>query len=256
MRAIWTIALKDLRGLFKSPLFWVITGFCCVLWSFMFDATLKQFAQQMMFAGMRGGAEAGPNMHFGLVVRHIQMVNFIMILAVSSMTMRLFAEEKKQRTFDLLLTSPVTSTQIVAGKFLAGLLMAWALTAVSAIYPLTMRLFTEIQWGPFFAAYLGLALTVACYVGVGIFASALTESSVLAVIMSLIFSVGLWFVGAGSEIVESTIAQAVFEHLNMGTHFVGLLKGVVSTAGLVFYLSVFVFLAFLTQRAVEAARWR
>lgn len=260
MRGILAIAGKDLRSIFFSPLFWVIGGLCSLVWSLLYIIRVQQFAQssfqaQMQMA-MQGQAEGGPNIHFEVFAAHISLVNFIMILAVAALTMRSFAEEKKQRTFDLLLTSPVTATQIVVGKFLGSLGAAWALVFISFCYPLATAPMATVDWGPLLASYIGLLLLVASYVALGLFSSSLTESSVLAVVMSLIFSVGIWFVGAGSEVLDSPTWVAIFEHLSVGTHFVNFVKGGVSLASTVFFLSVIFLYCFLTQRVVESNRWR
>jgi ABC-2 type transport system permease protein len=260
MRGILAIAGKDLRSLFFSPLFWVIGGLCTLVWSILYFIRLQQFAvssyQMQMQMAMQGQSEGGANIHFDVFAAHISLVNFIMILAVAALTMRSFAEEKKQRTFDLLLTSPVNATQIVIGKYLGALGAAWALIAISFFYPVATASIATFDWGPLFASYIGLLLLVASYVALGMFSSSLTESAVLAVVMSLIFSVGIWFVGAGSEILDSPTWVAIFEHLSVGTHFVTFIKGSVSIAGIVFFLSVIFLYCFLTQRIVESNRWR
>ncbi len=255
------VAGKDLRSLFFSPLFYVIAALCSAIWSVMYLIGLQQFeanTRMMMFQQMqRGGqGEGGPNIHYEVFARHISLTNFIMILAVAALTMRLFAEEKKQRTMDLLMTSPLTATQIVGGKFLAGLLAAWALIAISFLYPASVGFVAEFDWGPLLSSYLGLLLLTAGYVAVGAFASSLTESAVLAVVMSLIFSVSIWFVGAGSEVAENAFWRSVFEHLSVGTHFVSFLKGSVGIASTVYFLSLAFLCCFLTQRVVESSRWR
>ena len=260
MRGIFAIAGKDLRSIFFSPLFWVISGLCAVVWSVLYLIRVQQFVEQsiqmQLQMAMQGQTEGGPNIHYEVFAAHISLVNFIMILAVAAFTMRLFAEEKKQRTFDLLLTSPVNATQIVIGKFLGGVSVAWALVFVSFLYPLSTSFFAEIQWGPLLVSYLGLLLLTASYVAVGMFSSSLTESSVLAVVMSLIFSVGIWFVGAGTEMVDNPTWAAVFEHLSVGNHFLNFIKGGLSIASAVFFFSVIFLYCFLTQRVVESSRWR
>jgi ABC-2 type transport system permease protein len=202
------------------------------------------------------GENAGASLHFEVFAKHISLVNFIMILATAALTMRLLAEEKKNRTYDLLMTSPVNATQIVLGKLLAGIGAAWALVFVSALYPISLRAFAAFDWGPLFAAYLGLLLVTASYVAVGLFASSLTESAVLAVVMSLIFSVAIWFVGAGAEASDNHVISKIFEHLSVGTHFVAFIRGGIGTASLVFFASLVFLCAFLTQRVVESSRWR
>lgn len=255
MREIAVLAGKDLRNLFLSPLFYSIAGLCTIAWTLVYFLGLQDFAQVSAMSAMQGQGE-GASLHFVVFARHISLVNLVMIFAVSAMSMRLFTEEKRGGTMALLLTSPVTATQITLGKFLAGLLGAWALIAVSFLYPLSLRVFTPVDWGPLLASYIGLLLVVGCYVAVGMFASSLTESPVLSVVMSLIFNVLLWFVGALSDASQEPVLTKVFEHLNLGTHFVNFIKGSISISSLTFFISVIALMTFLTQRVVESNRWR
>ena len=255
MKGIWTIAMKDIRSLFVSPLFYLVAGVCTLFWSIFFSLSLQEFAEssQMMMSQMGG---EGASINYVVFARHISLVNFVMILAVAAFTMRLFAEEKRQRTFDLLLTSPVTATQITAGKFFGGVVVSWALVLLSAIYPVVTALIVKSDMLPIVAAYLGLMLVVACYVGVGIFASSLTESSFLAVIMALLGNILLWFMGSFLESGEGPFWQAVHAQLALGNHFVNFLRGGVQLASLGYFLTVIGLLVFVTQRVVESNRWR
>jgi ABC-2 type transport system permease protein len=258
---VWIIASKDLRNLFLSPLFWVVSGLCCLAWTLIYITSIQEFASQVMqnamMAGARGGAEqGGPNLHFTVFSRHISLTNLFMIFAIAAISMRLFSEEKKSRSYDLLLTAPVTSTQIVLGKLVAGLLSAWALVALSLLYPMSLALFSEIEWGPLISSYIGLLLITGCYVGFGMFASSLTENSTITVVASLIFSVMLWFVGVLGDLGGGTGWAPFFEHLNVGNHFFNYIRGTFSVASTVFFASVIFLAAFLTQRVVESSRWR
>jgi len=255
VREVLVIAGKDLRNLFMSPLFYSIAGLCTIAWTLVYFLGLQEFAEASSMNAMQGAGE-GASLHFVVFTRHISLVNLVMIFAVSAMSMRLFTEEKRNQTMALLLTSPVSSTQITLGKFLAGLLAAWALIAVSFFYPASLRVFTAFDWGPLISSYIGLLLLTGCYVAVGMLASSLTESTVLSVIMSLIFNVMLWFIGALSDASSDSNVSKVFDHLNVGSHFVNFIKGSVSLAGVTFFVSVIVLMTFLTQRVVESNRWR
>ncbi len=256
MRGILVIAGKDLRNLFLSPLFYGIAGLCTIAWTLVYFLGLQEFAQASAMSMMQGGAEGGPNIHFVVFARHISLVNLVMIFSVSAMSMRLFTEEKRNQTMALLLTSPVTATEITLGKLLAGLTAAWALVAISFLYPLSLRAFASFDWGPLIASYIGLLMITACYVAVGMLASSLTDSTVLSVVMALIFNVMLWFVGSVGEAQPEPPWNKIFEHLSVGTHFVNFIKGSVSVAGLTFFASIIVLMTFLTQRVVESNRWR
>ncbi len=253
MRGALVIAGKDLRNIFASPLFYVIAGVCCIAWTILFIVSVAAFLQPQM--QMMSGAD-GMNLHFTVFAKHISLVNLVMIFAVAAISMRLFPDEKRQRTFDLLLTAPVTATDITLGKLIAGTVTAWALVLVSLLYPLSLVFWGHLDWGPLACSYIGLLLLVACYVAIDMFTSSLTQSTVVAVILALIFNVLLWFLGAAADASESPLQRQVFEHLNVSTHYVNFLKGNFSVSGLIFFATVVFFFSFLTQRVVESTRWR
>ena len=252
MRGALVIAGKDLRNIFQSPLFYVIAGICCLAWSILFFFSVASFLQPQMMM-MTG---EGANLHFTVFAKHISLVNLVMIFAVAAISMRLFPDEKRQRTFDLLLTSPVTATDITVGKLIAGTLTAWALIGVSLLYPLSLSIWGKLDWGPLLCSYIGLMLLIAVYVAIDMFTSSLTESTVVAVVMALIANVLLWFLGAAAEASEGPLQRQIFDHLNVSTHYVNFLKGNFSVAGFMYFASVVFLFSFLTQRVVESTRWR
>ncbi len=259
MKKILTIAGKDLKTYFQSPLFYIVAGVCAVVWSFVFATTVDRFmgaSVSQMVQSMQGEADQGINLHRTVVANFIFNVNLLMIMSCSALSMRLLAEEKKQRTFDLLLTSPVTATDIALGKWLAGTLTSWALLSVSLLYPASLMVFGKLEWGPLASSYLGLMLLTSVFVSVGLFASSLTESSVLAILMAILFNFMLFFIGAPGEVAEGAVAKAVFEHLSVNTHLGLFVGGSVDLSATVFFVSLIFFFTLLTQRVIESSRWR
>lgn len=251
MRSILIVAQKDLRALLQSPIFYVIATFCSILWGLIFVSKFLFFTQNFM-----PGQEGNQNIHGEVFLTHISAINLIFILIIPAITMRLLAEEKKQKTFDLLLTSPIAATEIVLGKYLAGLGAASLLIGISFIFPLLTRIMAEFQWGPLLATYLGLFLISAIYVAIGLFASSLTESVVLSVVMGLIFNLLFWFVGMTAERTEIPYLTSIFEYLSVGQHFMAFAGGAIKLNSFVFLVSCAGFFVFLAQRVVEFARWR
>ncbi len=251
MRGALVIAGRDFKSMILSPLFYILAGLCTVVWSYQFFSALNQFIQ---FSWRMQGR--GLNLQQYLILPFISPVNLVLFLLIPALTMRLFAEERKQRTYDLLLTSPVTATQIVVGKMLAGLALAWILLFISLLYPLSLAPWTELPWAELLTTYLGLMLLTAVYVAIGIFASSLTEVPVLSVVVAVMLNIMMWFLGAGADIVENEALKPILEHLKLTDHLLVFVQGNIGTSALVFFLSAFFFYSFLTQRVVESARWR
>lgn len=254
MRGILTLAGKDLRNLLSGPLFYMIAALCSVLWSYSYMRNLLTFAGRSQ-AFMQPGMETGLNLQRDVFLAHISQINLLFVFVVPALTMRLLAEEKRLRTYDLLLTSPINATQIALGKFLAGMGAVGVLTFISFLYPALTRTVAEFPVAPLLSAYLGLLLVAGAYVAVGLFASALTESIMLSVIMGLIFNILLWFIAQGSGD-QSSWWSAVLEYMALGQHFLGFIMGAIKLNSLVFISSIIALFVFLTQRVVESSRWR
>lgn len=255
MRAIWTIAGKDFRNLITSPLFYIISGLCCLLWSYSYMRSVLLFAERArMF--MQPGVDSGLNVQKEVFLGHISQINLLYVFVVPALTMRLLSEEKRMRTYDLLLTSPISATQIALGKFLGGLGAVSVLTAISFLYPLGTRLVADFPMAPLISAYVGVILISAVYVAVGLFASSLTESLVLSVVMGLIFNILLWFVSQGFGSEGNPTVTAILEYMSLGQHFINFIMGAVKLNSLVFLLSVITLFIFLAQRVIESSRWR
>lgn len=253
-----TLALfrKELRGFLFSPNFFIVTALCATIFSWFFAIQLYNFKNMFsnaMYAPM-GGQHM--NIHYGVFLRHLSMLNLLLILVVPALTMRLFAEEKKMRTIDLLMTSPLTSAQIVVGKYMAALAAILFIMIVALIYPLATSAFAQFSWTMLFVAFLGIFLVSAVYAAMSLFCSSLTESAIVAFAMAVILNISIWFVGMGVEVVDSPTARSVFEHISLNTHLSGMVEGTVRTSSLVFFASVIFMFGFLCERVVEASRWR
>lgn len=254
MRSILLIAYRDFKQIVTSPVFFFISALCTVIWSITFVNFLRQFGVQGMMAASQGGE--GPNIIRSVFMPHVSIINLIFIVTLPALTMRLIAEEKKSRSYDLLLTSPITATQIVAGKFMAGIGAMSVLLFLSFLYPWMTRLIAEFSWGMVFSIYLGMFLMAALYTASGLLASSLTESSMLAVFMGVVLNFLIWFVGPSLSGIETEWISKVAEYINLGTHMANFVSGAIQVRSVVFFCASILFLTFLSQRVVESSRWR
>lgn len=256
MRAIFTLAGKDLKNILLSPLFFLIAGLCSVIWSYTFMRSLFMFAERTRQQGS-SIAETGMNLQNQVFFTHISYANMLFIFLVPALTMRLISEEKRMRTYDLLLTAPITATEITIGKFLAGFGTVSVLIFISMLYPLGTRLVSGFPLAPLISAYAGVLLVAAAYVSIGLFASSLTDSPMLSLVMGMIFNMLLWFLAQSWESGGGTsTVSSILEYMSIGQHFLSFIVGSVKLNATVFLLSLTVLFTFMTQRVIESARWR
>lgn len=257
MSSTTVICKKELRGFYLNPTFYVICFLISVIFSWIYPIQVNLFAQLLQnYVAQANVASQQLNIHYGVFLRHLSYVNLLLIFIVPALTMKMFAEEKKMRTFDLLLTSPVTSVQIVAGKYLAVIGAILGILFLAFIYPASSALLAKLNWLPLLLAFMGIFLMGAVYAAMNLFCSAVTEQSLLAYVMSVILNVSIWFVGIGAEVVDSENARKFFEHISLNTHLSSLVEGTIRSSGILFIFSLIFLFCFLTERVVESARWR
>lgn len=257
MKGALVIYKKELAGFFLSPLFYFISFLVTFLLSIMYIISLDKFSALAANPMMQMGSSSQQlNIHYAVFLPHLSIVNLMLIFLVPAFTMRLLAEEKKNRTFDLLLTSPISSADIVAGKFFATITTLAAILGLALIYPLVTRQIAEFNWAPTLIAIFGIFLVGSVYAAMDLFASSLTQNTLIAFILSIVFNLMIWFVGALNESVDSAFAKKIFEHISLNNHLAGLIEGTFRTNGLVFFLSLIFLFCFLAERVVESSRWR
>lgn len=256
--ATMTIFKKELKGFYMSPGFYLIAFLVSVVLSWSYPIQLNLFSQLLQNYVFQ---QAMPNqqqlnIHYGLFLRHLSYLNLMLIFVVPALTMRLLAEEKKLRTFDLLLTCPVTSANIILGKYLAALAAVGGIVLLALSYPIATATMTTLSWGPLLIAFVGIFLVGATYAAMNLFCSSLTENALVAYVTSVVFNISIWFVGIGVEMTDSQTVRQIFEHISVNTHLSSLVEGTIRSSAIVFLFSVVALFCFLAERVVESCRWR
>ena len=257
MDKIAAIYKKEIKGFLFNPNFFMVCGLVTVVMSWVYPIQLNMFAQELQnYVYQMQIPKQQLNIHYAVFLRHLSYLNLMLILVVPALTMRLFSEEKKMRTFDLLLTSPVTSAQIVIGKYLAVMSALLVIIFLAFLYPGVTSFFAKVNWPILIIAFSGIFLVSTVYAGMNLFCSALTESAIVSYVMAVIFNVAIWFVGIGGEIVDSPLARKIFEHISLSQHLSSLVEGTIRTGTLVFFATLVFLFGFLSERVVESTRWR
>ena len=257
MRNTLTIAAKELQGYFVQPVAYVVLTVFLLLAGWFFFALLRQFDEMIQLVVMMGQSDqlAQMNLNTRVIDPLLHDLSIVLVIVMPALTMRIFAEEKRTGTYELLLTAPVRTGEIVAGKFLAASAFTLIMVALAWIFPLILIVFGNPEVGVMFSGYLGLLLLALSFVAVGLFTSSVTQNQIIAAISSfglliLLFVIS-WPADTGGSIVWS-----VLKYLSLPDHFSTMVRGVIDTTDLIFFLSVILVALFLTQRSVESARWR
>jgi len=254
VKNIWTIAWRDFKSYFTSPIAYIlIAGFLAIMgWMFFFN--LSYFNQQNLQA-MQMNLGKGVSITDGIIRPLFGNMNVVLLFLVPFITMRLLAEERKNSTIQLLLTAPVTLAEIIAGKFLSSLLLVAVMLGLTLAYPIVLFTTGNPDPGPIAMAYLGTILLSGCYLSFGLLFSAMTENQIIAGALTFAFGLFFWLVGWASQSVGSIWGDAL-EYLSLINHYNNFSQGMLNSTDIVFYLS-FIFLGlFLTHRVLDSFRWR
>jgi ABC-2 type transport system permease protein len=259
LRNVGAVLEKEWRHYFGSPIAYVGLFVWTMLFGIFFFFSFQFFLQRSMMTSQQMEFGGGPKMSLNefLIRPVIHNMAVVALFITPMLTMRLFAEEKRQGTMELLSTAPLTDLQIVLGKFFAavGLYALMILAGFVNLAVLWRYATTPPEWKPVATGFLGLLLLGASFIALGTFISTLTRNQVIAGILSFCAFLGAWTLGWADD-PSAGLVQRFVAQLGVTTHMEDLVKGVVDLKDLIFYLSFISFGLFLAHQSVAAQRWR
>jgi ABC-2 type transport system permease protein len=233
VRQFLALLAKEEKALFTSPIAYVLIAVFLLIMGYSF--TLALFISHTM-----------------TLVHMFFQIFTLFLLTVPIITMRLIAEERKLRTMEVLLTSPITETQIVLAKFAASMSLILLMLIFSAAYPIVLAVYGDPDWGPIFSGYLGLVLLAGALVGVGLLMSALTNNQIVAALLSLSIFLLLWIIDEYGHLLPDPFDSLV-TNMSLSVHFKPFATGSLYLTDVAFYLSATMLSLFLSVRALA---WR
>jgi ABC-2 type transport system permease protein len=243
MRAVWATFTRELRAYFFSPLAYVVLFFFLIVNGVIF----------VNLVGVLSDPRSGGGPPLGFFFRSTWLM---LLLLAPVLTMRLVSEELRSGSIEVLMTAPVTEGQVIAGKYLAAFTFYAFLWLPTLAYAAIVAHYSAVDWGPVAAGYVGVLGIGALFLAVGIFASAMTRSQLVAAMISVACVFLLFLVGLFEELINNQAAKQAMGYVNLWGHIDELAKGIVDTRRLVYYLSASLFFLFLASRALEDKKWR
>lgn len=179
----------------------------------------------------------------------------LFLFLAPALTARLWAEERKQGTDEFLMTAPVSVAQVVAAKYLASLLLFLLYLAITLVYPVILEIWGQPDWGATLTGYLGLLLLGGTALAVGLFASSLTDSQMVAALLSFVLLLCFWLLAWAGSALPARWAP-VLQFLSLTGHYGDFAKGVLDSRHIIYFLSLISGFLYLTIHRLEAVRWR
>ncbi len=251
---VWTIARRDFRSYFTTPIAYIVLALFLAIMGYMFFNMLAYFNEQAMNYQTYNMGKV-MSLSEGVIRPLYGNMNVILLFFTPAITMRLFAEERKNQTIQLLMTSPVSLTDIVAGKFLSAALFVLILIGTTLVYPVVLMIFGQPDVGTLVASILGTYLLTCCLLTTGILFSAMTENQIVAVFLTICVNFLLWII-SWSAYSAGPVWSDVLMHLSLINHFMKFSQGMIETGDLIYYFSFIFFGLFLTHRVLDSYRWR
>lgn len=250
---IWTLWRKETQSYFSSPLAYVLIGLFSLISGIMFFNLLVTYTD---------GIQAIPqNMSQTIsfvdevVLRLFANINFLFLVFIPLITMRLFSEEKRQETLEVYWLAPVRDWEVILAKGLAALTLILSMLLLTMVYPL-------IIWGAgiqdssvLFSAYLSVILNACAYISLGLFCSSLSANQIVAALLSILGIMFLWMITWGGNLNSNFLIAEVFTYIGITSHFERVLRGVVGTNDLIYYATFVFFFGFLTAKSLDRRNW-
>ncbi len=236
MRKVLSIFQREMKAYFDSPIAYVVIIVFLLVTGWFFTTNFFMVGQ----ADMRVA---------------FSIIPFIFIFITPAITMRLISEERKSGTIELLVTMPIKDTEIILGKYLASVVLLGAMILPTIIYAITISMLGDMDLGPVIGGYLGLILMGAGYLAIGAFGSSLTDSQVVAFIVSWLMVFVFFLLDKMLFLLPNWLVSAV-EYLSIEHHFQNISRGVIDTRDIIYYLSLITLALFLAARSLAARRWR
>ncbi|HEY2548012.1 MAG TPA: ABC transporter permease [Candidatus Acidoferrum sp.] len=254
MRNVWLIWRKEMRSYFVSPIAYILLLMCALIFGFFFWSLLQAYLQFSMEAQMRG--EMFPmNMPEEITRRLFGNIPVTGLFIIPLITMRLFAEEKRTGTIELLTTSPIRDGEIILGKWLAASTLYFGLLLLSVINVAFLFIYSHPDWKPILVAYLGLMLQGAALLAIGTFISTLTKNQIIAGAATFGVCLLIFVCGWVGEYNSDTWAR-VLSYMSISTHMESFTRGTLDLKDAIYYVTLIFVGLFLTARSMESLRWR
>lgn len=244
MRNVWTIANREYKLYFASPVAYMVAFFLLLILGIIFYVNVAGAIVQQFPPNIQG--VLGPLMT-------------LLLFTTPAITMRLLAEEQRLGTMELLLTAPVRDWELVVGKWLGGFLFLLTIFAVTWLYPIFLNQIVDpgIDQGPLITGYLGVILFTASLVAIGVAVSSLFSNQIAVFFATVGVYLLLWLISLPSQASGSATANELLRYLDFSDHFYNTFyQGIIDVSDVIYYLSLTALALFLGSVSVESRRWR
>jgi ABC-2 type transport system permease protein len=256
-----TIAIfdKEFKSFFYSPMAYIVIAVFTALTGIFFYLYLSNFVEAAFMDQIRAQQYRQMpqkfNINMMLIRPYFWNIALISLFTLPAITMRLFSEEKKQGTVELLYTTPLSGMQIIMGKFFAGLAFYVVLLIPTMLFQGLLFMYGNPEFLPVISGYIGLIFLGSAFISVGLFISSTTENQIIAAIGGFALSLMLWVIGWGASYAGPTLSP-ILQYISIINHFEDFAQGVIDSTHVAYYLLFTFFGLYLSLKSIESVKWR
>ena len=261
IKNVLALSGREIKSYFISPIAYVTLMIFLLLTGYFFYAGLIEFGRRFTYYKQIAQIYRNPeilsqiNLNSTVIANVLFNMVFVFLFLIPLLTMRAFAEEKKNRTEELLMTSPITVNQIIAGKFFGAFSFIMIMLIPTVIYQFMLFHYAEPEVGPVISGYLGVVLFAIAGISIGLFTSSLTENQIISAVITFVILLFLFIINmVGGK--EGTVLNSLVDYLSVVAHIRNFIKGLIDFKDIIYFATLTVFFIFLTKRSVESIRWR
>lgn len=255
MRKYMAIYNRELQYYFRSITAYVTISIFLAISGYFFFSLFRYYNLISLQAIKNNDFSGNMNLIDGVMRPVLGNISVILLILLPLLTMRLLAEEKKQGTFELLLTFPVSDIAAVSGKYFAALTVYALMLGSTLLYPLLLMIFSDPEIAPILSGYLGLFLMGGAFIAMGTFFSSLTSNQLVAGVSTFGLSLLFLTIGWAAPFVGPRFSSILSE-FSILIHFESFSKGVIDTRDITYYLLLTAFFVYLTLQSLQSSRWR
>lgn len=250
---IFTLWKKEVETYFASPLAFVLIGLFSLISGIIFfnllltytdgvQALPQNYAEQISFVEE-------------VVLKFFANVNFLFLVFIPLITMKLFSEEIRQETLDLYWLSPVKEWEIVLAKTLAALTLVFSMLLLTGVFPLVIWGVGIHDFHLLGTSYLAVILNASAYIALGLFCSSISGNQIIAALLSVLGIMFLWMITWGGHLNSNYVVAEIFTYIGITSHFERVLRGVLGTHDIIYYLSFVSIFSFLSVKSLSRRNW-
>jgi ABC-2 type transport system permease protein len=250
---IWNVWKKETESYFASPLAYVLIGLFSLISGIVFFNLLvtytdgiqtlpPEYSQQISFVEE-------------VVLKFFANVNFLFLIFIPLITMKLFSEEKRLETLDIYWLSPMKEWQLVIAKYLSALTLVLSLLFITCVFPLVIWGVGIKDLNLLGSSYLAVVLNACAYISLGLFCSSISGNQIIAALLSILGVMFLWMISWGGHLNSNYIVAEIFTYVGITSHFERLLRGVLGTQDIIYYLSFILIFSVMTVKSLGRRNW-